>query len=132
MVRHIDLLGILFVVCGAFQGVIGLVLALLYSVMGVGMGAMGSTEGDEEMMMMGGFMGGVGMLVACSVLVFAIPNVFVGIGLRRRARWARIAGLVLGALALPSVPFGTALGIFALVVLVDHQVGLEFEKATPA
>lgn len=129
MVRHIDILGLLFVVWGLLQAMIGVFLMLVYGVLGVGLGVAGGSAGDEELAVMGGFMGGFGLLIGCSVTVLALPNVFAGMGIRRRAKWARIAGLVLGALALPSFPFGTALGIYALLVLVDHQVGEEFEKA---
>ena len=128
MVRHIDALGILFVVWGLLQLMLGLTLTAIYVLGGAAMGVVGGSGGDEEMMVVGGFMGGIGLIVGCSVLVFAVPNLVVGMGIRRRDKWARIGGLVLGALALPSFPFGTGLGIYALLVLVDHEVGSVFEK----
>ena len=50
-----------------------------------------------------------------------------GTALRRRAPWSRIGALVLGCVGLMNVPLGTALGVFAIVVLVDKDVQAEFE-----
>jgi len=41
--------------------------------------------------------------------------------LLKRFSWARILVLVLGALNLLNVPFGTALGIYTFWVLLDDQ-----------
>ena len=46
-----------------------------------------------------------------------ITHAAAGWGLLRRARWARVLALVLGAISLFSVPVGTALGIYALWAL---------------
>jgi hypothetical protein len=43
--------------------------------------------------------------------------VMFGIGLWKFKRWARIAGIILGVLSLISFPFGTAFGIYALIIL---------------
>ena len=85
MVKHVDTLGLLFVVWGVLQMAIGVVLALIYVLAGGAMGAMGSSTGDDEMAIMGVFMGGIGLFAACTVLVFSVPNLLVGAGLRRRA-----------------------------------------------
>lgn len=52
-------------------------------------------------------------LGGCLVL-FAVPGLITGWGLLKRRPWSRMASLVLGILALPSVPLGTALGIYAI------------------
>jgi hypothetical protein len=51
----------------------------------------------------------------------------VGIGLLRRERWARPLALVVGVLALLKIPFGTALGIYTLWVLVPAQSAMEYD-----
>jgi 4-amino-4-deoxy-L-arabinose transferase-like glycosyltransferase len=38
-------------------------------------------------------------------------------------RWARVAGIALGILALVHPPFGTLLGIYTLWVLLSHDAG---------
>jgi hypothetical protein len=39
----------------------------------------------------------------------------------KRRRWARIMGIILAALALPKIPFGTIFGIYALIILFQKD-----------
>jgi hypothetical protein len=50
-------------------------------------------------------------------LVFGLASLVVAWGLRRLQRWAASAAVVLSALSLPVVPFGTVIGTYVLVVL---------------
>ena len=129
MEKHVDVLGILFIVYGIFNSLIGLMILALYMGMGAVMGIAGGSSGDEEMIVIGGIMGVVGLLTGCLVLVFSLPGIVAGLGLRRRAGWARIVAIVVGAMSIMSIPFGTALGIYALVVLLDKEVGEAFQAA---
>ena len=54
-------------------------------------------------------------------------GLLVGIGLLRRDRWARPLALVVGILMLLKIPFGTALGIYTLWVLVPTQSAMEYD-----
>ena len=47
--------------------------------------------------------------------------VFGAIGLLRYSEWARILGIVLAAISLPGVPFGTAMGVYGLWVLLNAE-----------
>ena len=67
-------------------------------------------------------------LVATFVYLRAFLGTMVGIGLLRRERWGRILALVVSILALFKFPFGTALGIYTLWVLVPAQSAQEYEK----
>ena len=58
-----------------------------------------------------------GMAAGAIMLILAIPYIACGIGLLKRKRWARILGIVLGAVALIRFPIGTAFGVYALVIL---------------
>src|SRR5690348_14834146 len=58
--------------------------------------------------------GGIGFWIAG----FAVLEIFTAWGLFERRPWARILALVLGILALLRFPFGTALGIYTLWVLL--------------
>ena len=44
-------------------------------------------------------------------------------------RRGRVFALVLGCLALTSIPFGTALGVYTLIVLLDDAVAMRFRGA---
>jgi hypothetical protein len=61
-----------------------------------------------------------------SLLILAAGGVCVGLGLIQRQPWARIVAIVLGVLALFHPPFGTALGIYTLWVLLADEHGDEY------
>ena len=57
-----------------------------------------------------------------------------GMGLRRYAPWSRDLGLGLAVLDLPVLPFGTALGVYSLILLPKAHVRALFRAsdAVPA
>jgi zinc-ribbon domain len=59
---------------------------------------------------------------------FAVLEVVAAWGLFERRPWARILVLVLGFLALIRFPFGTALGIYTLWVLLPGYAAQEYER----
>jgi len=59
-------------------------------------------------------------IAGSTLLIVAVGGVCVGLGLVQYAPWARTAALVLGVLALFHPPFGTALGIYTLWVLLAN------------
>lgn len=61
------------------------------------------------------------------VAIFAILGLAVGLGLLDRRPWARILALVLAFLALLRFPFGTALGIYTLWVLLPSTSEREYD-----
>lgn len=48
-------------------------------------------------------------------------EIFVGIGIKNKKRWARKAGIVFSILWLFSIPIGTAFGIWFLIVLTKDE-----------
>ncbi len=61
-----------------------------------------------------------GLLVFLGVT--GVLSLATGVGLRRYAPWARNLGLGLAIVDLPVLPFGTALGIYALTLLPKAHV----------
>ncbi|HTS13618.1 MAG TPA: zinc-ribbon domain-containing protein [Candidatus Limnocylindrales bacterium] len=59
---------------------------------------------------------------------FAVLEMVAAWGLFERRPWARILALVLGFLALLRFPFGTALGIYTLWVLLPGISGQEYDR----
>jgi len=55
-----------------------------------------------------------------------------GWGLLQRQEWARVFALVMGFIALLSVPIGTALGIYTLWVLLPNQSDEEYRALAHA
>jgi zinc-ribbon domain/Predicted membrane protein (DUF2127) len=64
------------------------------------------------------------------VAIFAVLQFIAGWGLLERRPWARILALVLAFLALLRFPFGTALGIYTLWVLLPSASEQEYEHLT--
>lgn len=66
-------------------------------------------------------LGIIGMVVCVILLLVSLPGIILGAGLLKLQPWARILGIVLSALNLLNVPFGTALGIYGLWVLLQQE-----------
>jgi hypothetical protein len=64
--------------------------------------------------------------------IFGVAHLILAWGLFQREPWARVLGLVLGFLALLRPPFGTALGIYTLWVLLPEHSGQEYERLSRA
>ena len=127
MTRHIDTLGFVFMGFGLFQSVIALLIGGFYLLIGLGVLGIGVAEGDGEAIIMSVLSGSVGLCIAAAVLCTAVPSILVGRGLRARRPWSRIGGIILGIMGMFNIPLGTALGVFALVVLFDKEVSAEFD-----
>lgn len=66
-------------------------------------------------------------VAAGTLALLAAGGVFVGLGLTQKRPWARAAAIVLGVLALFHPPFGTALGVYTLWVLLSDESGIEYQ-----
>ena len=67
-------------------------------------------------------------IVGGTILLIAVGGILVGLGLRDRKPWARVVAIVLGVIALFHPPFGTALGIYTLWVLMSDEGGVEYRR----
>jgi hypothetical protein len=126
--KHIDLLGLLYVVAGALSALVAV------SLLSLGLGAFTVAWGPvgERTGMAATLTGAVFVVVAIVLLAWAALCAWAGRGLRRRRPWARLATLALSVLHLFILPFGTALGAYSLWVLVHHEARQQFEPPLPA
>lgn len=111
---HVELLGVLFVVWGLMTIVIGLSTLAL----GLGTAVMALTPGGPARDMAASVTATIFMSLGCLALGWGMVHVIIGRGLRKRRPRARLAALVLGLVDLPILPFGTALGVYTLWVLL--------------
>src|SRR5882724_11418361 len=111
MRQHVPILGWCFIVYHAIVALVGICIGAL-------VGGAGAISGEREAMFITGT---VGIFIASLLIVISLPGIIAGIGLLKYRPWARIMAIIIGALHLFSFPFGTALGIFALVVLLNNE-----------
>jgi hypothetical protein len=126
MKQHVDLLGILFMVAGFVSLLLGASLLSL----GIGAAAI-VTTGDYGGARLAAYLTAAAFLaVAVAVLIWGGASLWTGAALRRHRPMARLVALVLAALNLVVIPFGTALGIYGLWVLLNERARQLFEPAT--
>jgi hypothetical protein len=66
------------------------------------------------------------------LLVGAVVGIVTGWGLLERQPWARTLALVVGCFSLLDMPFGTALGIYTLWVLLPARSEEEYRRMARA
>ena len=63
----------------------------------------------------------VGTSLGSFLFIISIPGIIAGMGLLKFKNWARILTLIISAIDLLNIPFGTALGIYSIWVLVQDE-----------
>ena len=64
--------------------------------------------------------------MAMFLLIISAPGIIGGFGILKKYSWARVLVLILGALNLLNIPFGTMLGVYTFWVLLNEDVAKEF------
>jgi hypothetical protein len=118
--RHLHLLGIFWIVAGALWLIPSFALMTAGHFGGLAMWPMGPFHHVMFPPMMFGFGGGL--------LLIAAAGICIGWGLMQREPWARTAAIILGILALFHPPFGTALGVYTLWVLLSIHAGAAYDQ----
>ncbi len=116
--EHLHLLAIFWFVVGSFMLVPAGVMWVLATLAG--------SMGPDHMTRVAGpiFFGALSTIF----LVVALANLITGWGLLRVRAWGRMLALVMGFIALLHPPFGTALGIYTLYVLLPSDAGAEYDR----
>jgi len=119
--RHVKVLGILWLALSALRLVPG--LAIL-------------TFGGYAMRFvpfnLRGFVAPFASTIALLLLASAVAGIAAGWGLLERRPWARVLAIVMGIISLIHVPFGTALGIYTLWVLLPADSEREYQRLSRA
>jgi len=119
---HVNLLGILQVVWGA----IGLLLGLSTLMLAAGAVAIGVTSEGKQIA--AAVTAAAFAVCAASLLAAGVGNTWAGSAIRRRQPSGRLAALGLAVPNLFVLPFGTALGIYAMWVLLHDETRGMFIK----
>jgi hypothetical protein len=126
--EHVKLVGILWMAYSALHVVSGVVVLLVAKLVIVRLGAIPNGPPPEVMAWLPALVSTIGWLI----LAKAAVGVITGWGLLQREEWARVLALVMGFVALLSVPIGTALGIYTLWVLLPSQSEEEYKTLAQA
>ena len=79
-----------------------------------------------------GFVNGILQTVGYVLIIGAAAGLIAGWGLLERQPWGRTLAIVLGAFSLIDLPFGTALGIYTLWVLLPAESAVEYQRTARA
>jgi hypothetical protein len=116
---EVDFLGVLFIVWGLLTALVGV------STLALGVGAVAliasASRGGGAGQVAAGVTAAVFTTLAVIAIVWGAAHVVVGVPLRRHRPRARIMALVLGSVDLLLLPYGTALGVYALWVLLSER-----------
>jgi len=129
MKRHADFLGVLYLAWGAIFTLVGLAGLALAG------GALAIAQSGGPVSVSSEFAAGLTALtlglIAVLGLVFGFLHLWIGVVMRRYCPWARLLALGLAMINLVLFPFGTALGGYALWVLLTNE-GRELYMPPPA
>lgn len=112
------LLGLFFWIYAGMQvvlvGVIGVIYVVFFGVM---FSQIPHRANEPNPAMIVPFVIVIMLIVFCVVVLFSIPKIVAGYGLRHEKSWAKVWAIIASCLAVMSFPVGTALGVFGLVFI---------------
>jgi hypothetical protein len=126
MQTHVKVLGVLYLAVGGCMLVAALFLLMTMS--GVA-GIVGAAADPEDAAIAIPVLGIAGSALAAFLGLFALPSLITGYGLLNFKPWSRIVGIVLSAISLINIPFGTIIGVYGLWVLLSKDTERLFDTA---
>jgi hypothetical protein len=123
---HVHLLGILWLSVSAFNTIAGVILYVLANTLFAHLHEMGAPKAPTS------FVRPLLSVIALTLWTKAAGGFLAGWGLLHREPWARVVALVLGFIALFHIPFGTAVGVYTLWVLLPAQSQQEYDALAAA
>ncbi len=125
--EHVRLLGILWLAFSAFNTIGGVILYVIANTLFAHAHELGVPQGPPT------FLRPLLSVVAILLLAKAAVGFIAGWGLLQRDRWARIITLVVAFVAIfTNIPFGTALGIYTMWVLLPMESEREYDALVEA
>lgn len=123
---NLHLLGILWLAISAFNTIGGVVLLVIANTLFAHIHQMGVPEAPTA------FVRPLLSVIGVFILGKAAAGFIAGWGLMQREPWARVIALVLGFISLFNIPFGTAVGVYTLWVLLPAQSEEEYDSLAMA
>jgi len=119
---HIKVIGILWVIFGALS----LCFALFAFLFFFGVAQIPGVDNVGP-----GILRIIGLIVSSFLALIGLPKIIGGLGLIQHKEWARILMLVISFISLANVPFGTALGVYSMIVLFNPETVRMFQPPLP-
>ena len=120
--EHVRLVGLFWLAFSAFNTVISAVLYVLANTLFANPQGLGAPEASTA------FLRPLLSVVAILVLAKAAIGFLTGWGLLQREKWARVTALALAFISLfTNIPFGTALGVYTMWVLLPSESEREYD-----
>jgi hypothetical protein len=123
---HVHLLGLLWLAISAFNAVVGVVLYILANTLFAHLHEMGAPEAPTS------FLRPLLSVIGIFILAKGAFGFIAGWGLLQREAWARVLALVLGFISLFIIPFGTAIGVYTMWVLLPSGSQQEYDALVAA
>jgi hypothetical protein len=120
---HVKILGILNMVWGGLIVLVGGIVLLFFG--GIA-GFLGLSSGNDSVVA-APIMAIIGVVISIAIALIGIPAILGGWGLLNFKSWARILMIIVSILHLPSVPVGTALGVYGIWVLFNQETERLFQ-----
>ena len=118
MTTHVKVLGVLYIALSALTLFAALFLAFA---VGTASSIVDIAAEPQDAAVALPIIGVAGTALVVFLLAISLPGLITGIGLLKLQPWARIVGIVLSAINLINIPFGTVLGIYGLWVLLNKE-----------
>ena len=119
MSSHVDFLGVLFILWGGLTALVGL------STLALGIAAVAlitsPSAGSPHGQLAAGLTAAAFTTLAVIAIIWGLAHIGVGVPVRLRRPWARMLALMLGSVDLLLLPYGTALGIYTLWVMLNEE-----------
>lgn len=112
MDRHINLIGVLWIVMGG----LALTFGLIGFVVLFGVSFIPDIEPEAPFILRT-----IGTAAVFFFALIGVPKIIAGIGLLKKKEWGRILTLIVSFISLLNFPLGTALGIYSIVILVKAE-----------
>ena len=126
MLTHVKVMATLFIAFGALFVLGAFAVMLIFGAGAASVGLSGDPDAELALPIIG--LAGTGL--AIFLLLLGVPGIITGIGLLKLKPWARIVGIVLCAINLINVPFGTLMGAYGLWVLLNSETERLFVTPT--
>jgi len=118
MQTHVKVLAVIYLAVGGLMLCGALFLAVGS---GVAAGIVGASADAHDAAIAIPILGIAGTALALYLALFALPSLITGYGLLYYKPWSRVLGIIVSAVSLINIPFGTILGIYGLWVLLNKE-----------